>query len=479
MADFGIPVAGHNPPPDGMTQLSNIMNLQRNQQALQSGALGIQRQQAELPAVQSQSGLTQDKIQQQQNFGKLFQSGKDDMGNSLMDANGEPDIPKVIAMQGRVAPLVPELSQGIITTHTAKVGLQSAAMSLSAAQRAALAGPIQAIATNPEDPNMVTQASTAIDQWAKEHPEMSPVAANAQALLSHVQTAQKPEDRARLANSLSALLQTGQQVQTQPQSATVNNGQQTLIGTVAPATAGGQFTPNTGVQQQIPPTATTVNPTTGQQQMYGPQGQGGPTTGVAPMDANALQQWGNHWTGVVQKAQQAPQNITLLTNARDNAQSAITGSGETAKNWINNVGSALGFAPSEQAKDSFDLYKKELSQYLASKGQGGTDLAQGIAGAGTPGQHMNTAALSKGFNELIAQEKMGLAQHDFFAQAGSDPKAYSQKFSDWSKINDYRAMQWNDMSAADKQTLVKGMKPQQKQNFRNALQTFQSMGYVQ
>ena len=97
-----------------MTAIGNVLGVAQKAQDLQSGQLLIQRQQAELPAVQAQAGLTQNKISQQQAFAKQFQTGVDEQGNSLKGAGGEMDPAKVIAMQGRLAPLVPEIGKSII-----------------------------------------------------------------------------------------------------------------------------------------------------------------------------------------------------------------------------------------------------------------------------------------------------------------------------------------------------------------------------
>ncbi len=277
MPDFGAPVAsGVNVNPNqGLTTISNLMGLQQKRQAIQSQGLGIETQEAQLPAQQAESQLVQQKVGEQQAVSKMMQSGIDDQGNSIRDANGEPDPAKILPALGRIAPLTGQtIAQNILQTHTAKVGLQAAATTLDSQQRAALMGPIQAIATNPADPSMVDKASTALDQWAEKHPEMGAMVGNAKTLLAHISSTQDPAMRAHLAQSLSSLMQGGQAVQTQPQAGTVNTGAQVLSGTVAPPVAGGGFTPQTSVQTAVPPGLQTFQDQAGNTWAYNAQSPG-------------------------------------------------------------------------------------------------------------------------------------------------------------------------------------------------------------
>jgi hypothetical protein len=278
MPDFGAPVAQNidTSPAKGFATLSGMMGLQRQQQELQSGALGIQRQQATLPAVQAEAGLAQAKIAQTQAFAEAY---------SALSPEDQQNPARVIALQGQVAPLAPELGESVMKAHSAKVGLQAASMGLDVGQKAVLVGPLQGLTTDPGNPALVKSASDIFDQWGQAHPEMAPNVGYAKELLQHVQTAQQqalqltdPAAKAEalkkvshLANAMSTTFQGGQQVQTQPQAATVSTGRTTMQGTVAPPVAGGAFTPTSQTSLEQPPgTITLQDPRTGNAYAFDP-----------------------------------------------------------------------------------------------------------------------------------------------------------------------------------------------------------------
>ena len=294
MANFGSPVAGNNPSPNGMQSLSDIMNLQRNQQALQSGALGIQQQQQNLQtgvysqqSAQSDAQLKQQQMAERQNLQQMMHSGKDDQGNNIRDQNGNPDLATILPALGRMNPLTgQQTAQELLKTATAKIGLQAAATTLDSQQRAALMGPIQAIATNPNDPNMVGNASNALDSWVTQHPEMAGMVNNAKHLLDYVRQAPDADSRAASANSLAALFQPGQPVQTQPQATNLDVGGKNLQGRTAPPVAGGGFHPTTSQDFTTKPQV--ITNTLGQPQVM-PGGQGAASaSGGSGLDISKL-----------------------------------------------------------------------------------------------------------------------------------------------------------------------------------------------
>ena len=294
--DFGTPVAaGVNVnPAGGLKTISDLMGLKQQQQQIQSSGLTIQQQQAQLPAVQAESNITQMKAAEQQKVSQAFQSGVDEQGNSIRDANGEIDPAKALPMLGRIAPLTGQpIAQNVLKTHNDKVSLQGAVQGLDMTHRKALAGIVQAAAVG-SDP---TDIATGINQYVEQHPEAKLVGDLANTFVTRIGAA-PPEQRANLSNKLSAMLQTGQTVQTQPQGAAVSTGAQTLQGTVAPPVTGGGFTAQTAVKNEVPPgmaafqdqagNTWAFNPQNpGQAQMVGQGGQGTAPASVAiPSDSN-------------------------------------------------------------------------------------------------------------------------------------------------------------------------------------------------
>lgn len=262
MPDFGSPVAaGVNPLGQGIQTLSGLMGIQtsRNQQALQqqqlqSGALGIQQQQLQMPVAANAGQAAEQEQAERSKITQMFQSGKDDQGNSIIDPKtGEPNPSAVLPALGRMAPLTgQQYAQNILKTITAKVGLQSAATGLDSAQKAALMGPIQSLATNPTDEQIGAVNST-LDQWGQQHPEMAPNVAQAKFLVSHIQSVPDPAKRSEMANRLAALFQGGQAVQTQSSQPSVNTGGQTVFMNQPPPATGAPPTVTGSIDNTLPP----------------------------------------------------------------------------------------------------------------------------------------------------------------------------------------------------------------------------------
>jgi hypothetical protein len=525
-ADFGAPIANTDPN-SGLKTIAGLMSLQQQKQAIESGGLAIQKQQAELPAAQAQAQLTQDKINQQQTFAKQYQTGVDDQGNSLNNANGEPDPAKIIAMQGRLAPLVPEIGKSIMDTHSAKVALQSASQTLGSAERQRLAGPIQAIATNPADPNMVGNASAALDQWAATNPEMQGVVNNAKTLLGHIGNAQTPADRAHMANSMSALLQPGTTVQTQPTAGSVDTGNGVVQGTIAPPVAGGQLTQSSQVGAQLPPTTKVFNPKTNAYEYLGPQPvrtilQGDPedimrklnaipdpqlrveaikgyqnqlaTTSGAKLQAEpALGQAGavagtvdtmnKDWESTQASAKSAGTDIGLLQNIKKFAAGAVTGVESDRRSYISGLASLTGIDAGTLAKTNTDLLAKNTNM-LALAG-GDTNLARTMAEGANPNTHMTGAAIQDAANQVIAQRKLALEKQKLLGPVKTlvdrgiaTPDVYNSALS---KINgiDPRVLQLPDMSTDEKKKLMGAMSPSEQDAFIKMTRDAHALGMGQ
>lgn len=248
MPDFGAPIAQevNVSASKGVQTLSDLMGLQQKQIAIQTGQAIQQRAQAEAQGAQQQMAT-------RQRITQATQSGVDDQGNSLRLPNGDLDPAKLVSFVTRIDPAYgPQIASNVIQAHSDRIAVQSAALGLDSKQRQTLQGPLQALALDPSDENLKT-ASDTINGWVAQHPEMKPVADSASRLLSHVQNAQDPKQRAKLANSLSAMFQPGQAVETQPAGATQVTGQEIQAGTVAPPVAGGGFTRSTGTPATIGP----------------------------------------------------------------------------------------------------------------------------------------------------------------------------------------------------------------------------------
>ncbi len=239
MPDFGSPVAQNVNvnPNQGIQTLSGLLSLQQQQ-------LGIQTSQQQLQQQQVQTLMVQRQQQARTFLTGMMQSKKDEQGNSILDATGEPDPAKVTAAVARNIPtdLAQPIIQSVLKSETDKVGLEASASSLDTQQRAMLMGPVQAAALNPNAKSGDINAG--IDNLVSAHPEMSNAAGYLKGLVAHLDNV-PPDKRASAIQTIAAHMQGGTGVQTQPTPANVVSGKTQFQGTVAPPVAGGGFTPGT------------------------------------------------------------------------------------------------------------------------------------------------------------------------------------------------------------------------------------------
>ena len=241
MPDFGSPVAQNVNvnPNQGIQTLSGLLSLQQQQ-------LGIQTSQQQLQQQQVQTQMVQRQQQARTFLTGMMQSKKDEQGNSILDATGEPDPAKVTAAVARNIPtdLAQPIIQSVLKSETDKVGLEASASSLDTQQRAMLMGPVQAAALNPNAKSGDINAG--IDNLVSAHPEMSNAAGYLKGLVAHLDNV-PPDKRASAIQTIAAHMQGGAGVQTQPIPAEKDVGPALVQGITAPAVAGGGFTPSTQI----------------------------------------------------------------------------------------------------------------------------------------------------------------------------------------------------------------------------------------
>lgn len=458
MADFGTPVASivNVDPNKGLTTLSNLMSLDQQKQAIRSKEIGIQQQQATLGGTQAD---TQAKTQAMEERGRVTQmlaTGKDDKGNDIRDANGEPDISKILPAIGRIAPFTgQEFAQNIIKTHSDKVGLQSSVTGLDQKQRGMYMAPMQAIALDPSDEN-IQNARATLDGIAKAHPESAATAKYTSSFLDQIAKAPK-DKRTHLANSLSAMLQGGQQVQTQPGAASVDTGPTLQTGTVAPPVAGGGFTSTTETKKDISPQI--IIDAQGQPHFIGTPGSGKggggasafPTrTGVESL-SGATADMGKHFSGLNDAAAALPITTALTKTIEGLAPSAYTGVGGDKKQYVTGVLQAFHITPTGDAQTDTNLMNKAMAQLNISS-KAGTDAARALVEAGQPNSKMDAPAIREAAGTIAAQVRMNEAERNFLHTArysnrgAGDIEAYQEGRQKFEANADPRIWQYEELA---------------------------------
>ena len=477
MPDFGAPVAaGVNVDPNkGLSTLSNLMGLTQQQQAISSKNIGIQQQQtelagaqAQLPAVQAQAQQAQAKSLQAQKFSQFVQSGMDDQGNSLKGPNGDLDPAKLAMMAGRVSPLAPEIAQGIIQMHAAKVGLQTAATGLTSAQQQMVQGPIESIATNPTDQG-VEAARSRLQQLAIAHPEMQTMVNSSMPFVDAIKATQDPKQRTHLASQFGAIYQGGQPVATQPTAGAVNTGAEQQQGTFAPPASGGGFTPSTSVRNQIQPqiyTNAAGQPVfigggaTGHPAGAAPGAAAGQSTFPATYDVQArgaaATDMTNHFAALNASAQSLPLTTALTKTIQGLAPDAFTDVGGDKKKYMAGVLRAFGGTPTGNAETDTNLLNKAIAQLNIST-PAGTDAARQLVEAGQPNSKMDPEAIKEAAGTIAGQVKMNVAERNFlngtrYENGGAgNPQQYQAGRQAFEANADPRIWQYEDLLKGNKQ----------------------------
>jgi hypothetical protein len=429
MADFPAPATANYQAPDGLTTLSNLMSLKQKQIAI-AGQVSTNAS-----AAAKAQGDTQD-MQERQAISSMMKSGRDDKGESIyspdpVSGKDEPDPAKILPALGRIAPKNGQAyAQSILKTQADKVGLRAASQSLDAQGRSMLMGPVQAAANDPGQSS--SDINAGIDNLVAAHPEMANAANYLKNLTRHLDVIKDPKARAEAVQSMAARMQPGQAVPTLGTPTQIDRGGQIQPGVVAPAVAGGGFspagapvtktlTPGEQLPQPVQTPAGLMNrqPTTGAlsppAQMPGAAGAGAPanlnpSAGQAAFTAANAQGIGER----VQQAQAAANGTIQTQDALGRAMTILdkpgapsTGGGFDLKKDLANALSGLGF-DTEGAKDANELVKN-LARYESARatqaGLGHTDAARDLAHGGSPNTGTDNAALRDVVRQSLGTEK--------------------------------------------------------------------------
>ena len=181
MADFGQPVAGHNTPPQPMQQLSDLINLKRSQQALDTGV--YQQQSAQATAQADQQTMKERQLLQ-----SSMQSGKDPDGNPLKDDKGEVSTPALAAFANKYLPLTgQQVTQSIIQTQDHRLKLNDSVRQLGQNYGSDIAGILKSFQNTNATPEEIGQQ---LDAYAAKNPNagkpLTDSITNAKALLANI-----------------------------------------------------------------------------------------------------------------------------------------------------------------------------------------------------------------------------------------------------------------------------------------------------
>ncbi|MEW9272403.1 hypothetical protein [Gluconobacter oxydans] len=331
---------------------------------------------------------------------------------------------------------------------------------------------------------------------------------------------------AQLTNSMQAPGQQEANVYGTP-GATVNNGQQTIIGTQQSAMNGGQFQPTTTVQQQTSPETNStpmevINPDGSHSYVRRDQivgsAQGRPTVPPEVMGSGryptaqpanpgyqsapaagrvesqrAAAEVAGHAAG--DQFGQAGQLSAGFGDRMYRSQKALQllqeispASGKPAElhNRIVNVAVSLGMTTPSDKAAAYDEANKYLTQLAASQpGAAHSDAQLATALAGNPSTHINNLAAQDALRANIALDRRANAAYLAFHQQypGTEAQVHANEWpafqNDYTTKKDARAFMFDIMTPEQRARLWSSMDGKQRQAFRSELRGAMATGLVQ
>jgi hypothetical protein len=453
MPEFGTAPVGTNVNPvgRGMQTLSDVMNVKRSQQALQTGV--YQQQTAQANASQDQQ-----KNQELQSLAQFTKQAASDP--AYHNPDGSLNVQKYQTDAMKAAPTYGQAYIGQMTNNAnAMVDNRKALLSLSNEQRSTIGNYFGAVAAKPgatredflsaaeqargvsDDPGY----QKAVDRMLMGAPDVRtlPTAQAAAAIQQHAR---------------GIAMETGapDAAQSSP-SVSMVQGPQGLVPTnVNPQAPGGIQpvgpTQAQGIAPQIVTQPGTQNPAvvggsqgTVPKPIGPPAAQGAPGQNPWQLPIGGVEAARGAAAGVTERVQQAQAAANNTTQAQDalNRTRAIldkpdainSGTGFEWKKSVRNVLASAGINTGEA--DDANTLVKNLSRYEAARatqaGLGGTDAARELAHNGSPNVSLSTDALKGVVTQSLATEK-ALAAYAGIQSKTRDPGALAKNEADFRNI---------------------------------------------
>lgn len=244
----------------------------------------------------------------------------------------------------------------------------------------------------------------------------------------------------------------------------------------------GTAIPGTTVQQQVPPTATTVQ--NGQPTYVGPRpANAGPIAagnppGFAESAAGQAETATKDFQATTDAARNAATNIGVLQNIKKYAPGAITGVESDRRSYMTAMAGMLGMSEEQMARTDTDLLAKN-SNMLALAG-GNTDLARTLAESANPNTKMTPQAIQAAADQVIAQQKLALAKQKLLQPIAAlkDAAMYHKALAAFNEIADPRVLQIRDMPAEELAKMKASMSATEQADFRKKIVRMKELGVI-
>lgn len=482
MADFPAPVAAQIQPPDptkGLSQLSSVLGLQQQRQALQTGAITQQT----AGAVQRQQELAAQKQEGVQSFFKNWDPSAHLGPDGTTDLNSVLQDPQLKASGNAM----PDIVQSLLDIKNKQLGVKQQLSTLNGDQIKQFATQMGALAKDPDvvadktDPTTgVNPGRAKVNEALSNFGQLSPDSARIGQIYGQGVQHAPP---GKLSNVIQAYQLQGQsaseqQAQQNPQQLAVGTGAATDIYNVNKASGlqPGQK-PAAAVPNAPPPGFSVVvdprtqnpyllNAQTGEARDLGhgypgktPATPASPSTSATtppatpktpssipepykPGQAQLTPELTKALGDRVSQAQSAANNTTQAQDALERARTLLdnpngpdTGTGFENKKAILNFLSSAGI--DTKGADDANTLMKNLARYEASRatqaGLGGTDAARELAHNGSPTVTLDNKALKGVVTQSLATEK-ALAAYAGTQSKTQDPAALAKNETDFRNI---------------------------------------------
>jgi len=440
-------------PPQGMS-LGDMINIARGAQAiqqaeqmnplaLQKAQIDIQKGGQEARTGQINLGVAEQADLERKNLQTFMADPK-----NWQNADGDVDVNKINAEVTKIAPLTGrEHIEKLTTLAKSQTEYTKSAQDLTQNERLIIAGPIGVLG------RMNVQAKEPyiqeLDNIAKFHEGNKRIQRQVEAQKSLINQMPKGADiaSASIRASQSLLSPTEAQTQFAPKSGTLDTGPE-VISTITTPSIGGK-TPS------VEKTGTLATKELA------------PSEGGAGIEASAVK---TDYDKTVKDASTAQMEIDSLQKIKGLAKTAITGTEQSRRQYLEGLNTLLGRSESEIRKTATDELEKNAA-ILATAGH--TDAERALLSAANPSSKMTQKAIENAADQVMAQKKLALLKNTHMGNYVRDPKKYAEELRRWSAIATPQALNYPNMNVEDKKAMINSMTPTERTKFKQQLEALE------
>lgn len=186
----------------------------------------------------------------------------------------------------------------------------------------------------------------------------------------------------------------------------------------------------------------------------------GQTTGTK----EAVEGMSKKWEDLAANNGSSQQAISFLSNIKQLAGQAITGTGADKIAFANGLLAMTGISDrATNAQTATDLLNKNSNRITALLGQGslGTDAARQVLAAANPNSKMSKDAIAEAADDIIGQYRMNQTKTNVLLpfRNANDAQGYNSAETKFNQVADPRIWRLQNMAPAEQASYIKRMAP--------------------